>query len=197
MKVPFFDLKNQYLEIQNEVEAVLKEVFQDQAFILGPRVKSFEEKMKEQIGTKHAIGVASGSDALLLSLKALGIQNGDEVITTPYTFFATAGAISRLGAIPVFVDIDPDTFLMEPEKVEEAMTPRARAIIPVHLFGQMAPTAPLLRLCEDEDLFLIEDAAQALGAREGKNEAGTVGSFGCFSFFPTKNLGGGQGTGVW
>jgi len=146
--------------------------------------------MEERIGIKHAIGVASGSDALFLSLKALGVQNGDEVITTPYTFFATAGAISRLGAIPVFVDINPETFLMEPEKVEAAMTPKAKAIIPVHLFGQMTPMVPLLRLCEDEDLFLIEDAAQALGAKEGEDEAGTVGSFGCFSFFPTKNLGG-------
>lgn len=190
MKVPFFDLKNQYLEIQSEVETVLKEIFQDQAFILGPRVKGFEEKMEERIGVKHAIGVASGSDALFLSLKAVGVQSGDEVITTPYTFFATAGAISGLGAIPVFVDITPETFLMDPEKVEAAMTPKARAIIPVHLFGQMTPMAPLRSLCEDEDLFLIEDAAQALGAKEGEDEAGTVGSFGCFSFFPTKNLGG-------
>jgi len=190
VKVPFLDLKLQYQTIQGEVEAALQEIFGEQGFILGPRVNKFEEKIASYLGVRNAIGVASGTDALYLSLMALGVQSGDEVITTPFTFFATAGMISRLGATPVFVDIDPKTFLMDPSHVEDVMTPKAKAVIPVHLFGLMADLKPLKVLLEEEELFIIEDSAQAIGARDGSQMAGTVGMFGCFSFFPSKNLGG-------
>jgi dTDP-4-amino-4,6-dideoxygalactose transaminase len=190
VKVPFFDLKLQYQSIHKEVEGVLKDIFEEQGFILGPRVKEFEKKMASYLGVRNAVGVASGTDSLYLSLMALGVQPGDEVITTPFTFFATAGVISRLGATPVFVDIDPNTFLMNPSQVEEVMTPNAKAVIPVHLFGLMVDLKPLKVLSEEEELFIIEDVAQATGARDGSEMAGTVGTFGCFSFFPSKNLGG-------
>jgi dTDP-4-amino-4,6-dideoxygalactose transaminase len=162
---------------------------------MGPKVQALEEAMAQYCQTQYAIGVASGSDALLLSLMALGIGTGDEVLLPPFTFFATAGSVSRLGAIPVFVDIDPETYNIDPSKIEEKLTAKTKAIIPVHLFGQCADMDPLLKIAKERKLFIVEDAAQALGAEyrpkvgsEGRR-AGKVGDLGCFSFYPTKNLG--------
>ena len=173
----------------------MDEVFQTQQFILGSKVQVLEETIAQYCQSKYAIGVASGSDALLLALMVLGVGRGDEVILPPFTFFATAGTVSRLGAIPVFVDIDQETYNINPSKVEEKITPRTKAIIPVHLFGQCADMAPLLKIAKEKNLFIIEDAAQALGAEykpsvgsEGRR-AGQIGHLGCFSFYPTKNLG--------
>jgi dTDP-4-amino-4,6-dideoxygalactose transaminase len=165
-------------------------VVEAQAFILGPEVKTFEEEAALAIGTPHAIGCASGTDALLLALMALDLQPGDEVITTPYTFFATAGSIVRLGLKPVFCDIDPATFNLDVARLAELVTSRTRAIMPVHLFGQCAPMDSILALAKEHGLAVIEDAAQAIGARDGGRNAGTMGTIGCFSFFPSKNLGG-------
>ena len=164
MKVPFFDLVPQFVSLEKEIQSALGEVFKTQQFILGPQVKALEQTISQYCETPHAIGVASGSDALLLSLMALGIEAGDEVLLPPFTFFATAGAVSRVGAIPVFVDIDPQTFNMDPSKIEEKITPRTKAIIPVHLFGQCADMDPILRIAKSNHLFVIEDAAQALGS---------------------------------
>jgi dTDP-4-amino-4,6-dideoxygalactose transaminase len=195
MKVPFFDLVPQFVSLENEIYSALDEVFKTQQFILGPHVKTLELAISRYTETPHAIGVASGSDALLLSLMALGIEAGDEVLLPPFTFFATAGAVSRVGAIPVFVDIDPLTFNVDPSRIEEKITPKTKAIIPVHLFGQCADMGPILRIANANRLFVIEDAAQALGSdyRPGPDtkgqKAGQMGDFGCFSFFPTKNLG--------
>jgi len=195
MKVPFFDLTAQFKSIEEEIKSALDEVFKTQQFILGSQVQALEEKIAQYCHTRYAMGVASGSDALLLSLIALGIGNGDEILMPPFTFFATAGSVSRLGAIPVFVDIDPDTYNIDPSKIEEKITARTKAIIPVHLFGQCADMNPLLQIAKGKKLFVIEDAAQALGAEyrpeagsEGRR-AGQIGDFGCFSFYPTKNLG--------
>ena len=194
-KVPFFDLAVQFKSIENEIKSALDEVFQNQQFIMGPKVRVLEEAMAQYCQTRYAVGVASGSDALLLSLMALGIGTGDEVLLPPFTFFATAGSVSRLGATPVFVDIDRETFNMDPSKIEEKVTARTKAIIPVHLFGQCADMDPLLTIAKEKKLFIIEDAAQALGAEykpkvgsEGRR-AGQIGDLGCFSFYPTKNLG--------
>lgn len=195
MKVPFFDLVPQFVSLEKEIQSALNEVFKTQQFILGPQVKALEQAISQYSQTPHAIGVASGSDALLLSLMALGIEAGDEVLLPPFTFFATAGAVSRVGAIPVFVDIDPLTFNMDPSKIEENITPKTKAIIPVHLFGQCADMDPILRIAKSNRLFVIEDAAQALGSeykpdpKTRVQTAGQMGDFGCFSFFPTKNLG--------
>jgi dTDP-4-amino-4,6-dideoxygalactose transaminase len=194
-KVPFFDLAVQFKSIENEIKSALDEVFQSQQFIMGPKVQVLEEAMARYCQTRYAIGVASGSDALLLSLMALGIGMGDEVLLPPFTFFATAGSVSRLGATPVFVDIDRETYNMDPSKVEEKVTARTKAIIPVHLFGQCADMDPLLKIAHEKKLFVIEDAAQALGAEYQPNvgstgrRAGQMGDLGCFSFYPTKNLG--------
>jgi dTDP-4-amino-4,6-dideoxygalactose transaminase len=194
-KVPFFDLAVQFKSIENEIKSALDEVFQNQQFIMGPKVRVLEEAMAQYCQTRYAVGVASGSDALLLSLMALGIGTGDEVLLPPFTFFATAGSVSRLGATPIFVDIDRETYNMDPSKIEEKMTARTKAIIPVHLFGQCADMDPLLKIAKEKKLFIIEDAAQALGAEykpkvgsEGRR-AGQIGDLGCFSFYPTKNLG--------
>ncbi len=194
-KVPFFDLAVQFKSIENEIKSALDEVFQNQQFIMGPKVQVLEDAMAQYCQTRYAVGVASGSDALLLSLMALGIGTGDEVLLPPFTFFATAGSISRLGATPVFVDIDRETYNMDPSKIEEKITARTKAIIPVHLFGQCADMDPLLKIAQEKNLFIIEDAAQALGAEykpkvgsEGRR-AGQIGDLGCFSFYPTKNLG--------
>ncbi|NWF92382.1 MAG: DegT/DnrJ/EryC1/StrS family aminotransferase [Syntrophaceae bacterium] len=195
MRVPFFDLKAQFSSIEGEIKAALDQVFQNQQFILGPEVEALERTIAQYCGTKYSIGVASGSDALLLSLMALGIGSGDEVILPPFTFFATAGSVSRIGAIPVFVDIDPDTLNIDPFKIEEKITPKTKAIIPVHLFGQCADMGPLLEIARAKNLFVIEDAAQALGAEYKPNlhapgrRAGQMGDLGCLSFYPTKNLG--------
>jgi dTDP-4-amino-4,6-dideoxygalactose transaminase len=194
MTVPLLDLKAQYRSIQEDVRSALERVLASQQFVLGEEVSAFEREIAAYLGEVEAVGVASGTDALLLALMALEIGEGDEVVTTPYSFFATASAIHRVGARPVFVDIDPGTFLMRPERALRAITPRTRAILPVHLFGQMADLGPLMETAASRNIAIIEDAAQAIGAAakvSGREAgAGTVGKFGCFSFFPSKNLGG-------
>ncbi|TKB57198.1 MAG: DegT/DnrJ/EryC1/StrS family aminotransferase [Nitrospira sp.] len=190
MNIPLLDLKAQFQPLRNEILAVVQTVCDEQGFILGPRVVAFEESVARYIGSRYAIGCASGSDALLLSLMAMGVKAGDEVITIPFTFFATAGAISRLGAKPVFVDIQPDTFNIDPALIERAITPRTKAIIPVHLFGQCADMAAINEIATRKKLYVIEDACQAIGAAQQEQRAGILGDTGCFSFFPSKNLGG-------
>ena len=196
MKVPLLDLKEQYKTIKKEVLEAAEEVFESQYFILGPKVSSLEKEIADYCISKHAVGVSSGTDALLISLMAMGIGYQDTVITTPYTFFATAGSIARTGARPIFVDIDPDTYNFSPECLESAIDSmsrteleRLKAVIPVHLYGQCADMAPILEICEKYKLAVIEDAAQAIGAEYRGQRAGSMGDFGCFSFFPSKNLG--------
>lgn len=189
MNVPLLDLKAQYLTIKAEINAAIAEVMESQHFILGPKVQECETVIASYSGCSHAVGVSSGTDALLICLMAEGIGSGDEVITTPYTFFATAGAIARVGAKPVFVDIDPVTCNLDASQIEVKVTPRTRAIIPVHLYGQMADMDTIMRVAETHGLVVIEDAAQAIGAEFKGRRAGSVGHYGCFSFFPSKNLG--------
>ena len=195
MKVPFFDLTLQFRAIEEEIKSALDELFKTQQFILGPKVEALEQTIAQYSRTRYAIGVASGSDALILSLMALGIGGGDEVIIPSFTFFATAGAVSRTGATPVLVDIDPDTYNIEPSEAKEKITSRTKAIIPVHLYGQCADMNRILQIAKTRKLFVIEDAAQALGAEYRPDfdshgwRAGQMGHVGCFSFFPTKNLG--------
>ncbi|NQT91167.1 MAG: DegT/DnrJ/EryC1/StrS family aminotransferase [Lentisphaerae bacterium] len=190
MQVPLLDLKAQYGTIRREIEEAVSEVFESQQFILGPTVAECEEAFARYGSCQFAVGVSSGTDALLASLMAEGIGHGDEVITTPFTFFATAGSITRTGAVPVFVDIRPDTFNIDVSRIEEVVTERTKAILPVHLFGQMAEMDPLLAIARKHGLCVIEDAAQAIGSERDGCRAGTVGEYGCFSFFPSKNLGG-------
>ena len=190
MRVPLLDLQAQYAAVRPELEAAVLRVMASQYFILGPEVAACERALASYCGAPHAIGVASGTDALLVALMAEGIGPGDEVITSPYTFFATAGSIARLGARPVFVDIDPVTFQMDVGRVESALTPRTRALMPVHLFGQCTDMDPLLAIAAGRGLAVIEDAAQAIGAEYKGRRAGSMGDYGCFSFFPSKNLGG-------
>jgi len=187
---PLLDLKAQFASIRDEIMAALARVMESQQFILGPEVQSFENEVAAFVGARLAVGCASGSDALLLSLLALGIGPGDEIITTPFTFVATAGAVARVGAVPVFVDIEGETLNIDPSLIRAAITERTRAIIPVHLFGLAANLEPILQVAEEHKLAVIEDAAQAIGARYRSVHVGTLGSFGCFSFFPSKNLGG-------
>jgi len=194
--VPLLDLKAQYASIRNEVQEAVEEVLESQWFILGPNVKKCEQQIAEYCGCRHAIGVSSGSDALLIALMAEGIGPGDEVITTPYTFFATAGCIARLGAKPVFVDIRPDTFNIEASAIESRITERTGAIIPVDLFGQCAELDPILEIARRHRLTVIEDAAQAIGAEYRGQRAGSQVEYGCFSFFPSKNLGAGGDGGM-
>lgn len=196
MKVPLLDLKEQYKTIRKEILETAEEVFESQYFILGPKVASLEEAIADYCFSKHAVGVSSGTDALLISLMTADVGFKDAVITTPYTFFATAGCIARTGAIPVFVDIDPKTYNISPaclEKAVESMTQteleRLKAVIPVHLYGQCADMTPILEICDKHGLIVIEDAAQAIGAEYRGKRAGSMGDFGCFSFFPSKNLG--------
>ncbi len=189
MNVPLLDLTAQYLAIKADVDAAIAEVMASQHFILGPKVEQCEEAIARYCGSAHAIGVSSGSDALLACLMAEGIGPGDEVITTPYTFFATAGAIARVGATPVFVDIDPETYNLNPSLIDAKVTRRTRAIIPVHLYGQMADMDAVMEVAASFGLIVIEDAAQAIGAEHNGKRAGTIGHYGCFSFFPSKNLG--------
>ncbi len=189
MKVPLLDLKAQYLAIKAEVDSAVAEVLESQHFILGPKVEECEKAIARYSNCSHAIGVSSGSDALLACLMAENIGPGDEVITTPYTFFATAGAIARLGATPVFVDIDPATYNMNASQIASKVNSRTRAIIPVHLYGQMADMDSVMRVAEKHGLIVIEDAAQAIGAEYNGRRAGSIGHYGCFSFFPSKNLG--------
>lgn len=187
--VPFFDLAAQTSELMDEIRPAMERVISSQRFILGDEVSAFERETAAYLGVEHAIGVSSGTDALTIALSALGIGAGDEVITTPYTFFATTGAILRVGATPVFVDIEPDSFNLDATRVDAAITPRTRAILPVHLFGQVADMVALRAIAERHRLALIEDAAQAIGATLNGAYAGALGDIGCFSFFPTKNLG--------
>ncbi|HEV3122660.1 MAG TPA: DegT/DnrJ/EryC1/StrS family aminotransferase [Isosphaeraceae bacterium] len=188
--VPALDLKAQYHTIRQELEQALKSVFDSQYFILGPEVAALEAEIAHYCGAANAVGCASGSDALLLPLLAAGIGPGDEVITSPYSFFATAGAVWRAGARPVFVDIEPDTFNIDPARIEAAITERTKAIIPVHLYGQTAEMEPILALAKARGLLVLEDAAQAIGGEYHGRRAGSLGPVAAISFYPTKNLGG-------
>jgi dTDP-4-amino-4,6-dideoxygalactose transaminase len=194
VNVPLLDLRAQLETIRDEVLPHFLDVVESQHFIMGQPVRDLESAIAEYVGVKHAIACASGTDALLLSLKTLSLEPGDEVITTPFTFFATAGAIHNAGGSPVFVDIDPTTYNLDLNQVEAAITPRTRALVPVHLFGQMVPMEELLVLAQKHGLIVVEDAAQAIGARQkvagGWCMAGALGTTGAFSFFPSKNLGG-------
>ena len=189
MKVPLLDLREQYRALKPEIDSAIAEVVESQHFILGPKVQECEAAIARYSGCPFGVGVSSGTDALLMCLMAEGIGPGDEVITTPYTFFATAGSIARLGAKPVFVDIDPSTYNIDPTRIEAKITSRTRAIIPVHLFGQMADMDGILEVAGQHGLIVIEDAAQAIGAEYKGCRAGSLGDYGCFSFFPSKNLG--------
>lgn len=189
-KVPLLDVNRNNAPVRDEIVAAVTKVIDSGRFLFGPEVTDLENNIAKISGTKHAIGCASGSDALLLALQALSIGEGDEVILPSFTFFATASAVWRLGAEPVFVDIDPSSFNIDPARIEEAITPRTRAIIPVHLFGQCADMQPILDLAKRKNLWVIEDAAQAIGASYGDRPAGSMGIAGCLSFYPTKNLGG-------
>ena len=189
MLVPLTDLKAQYESIKEEIDAAIYRVIEQGQFILGPEVEAFEEDMALYCGTRFAVGVASGTDALHLALLACGVKPGDEVITTPFTFIATAGAITRCDAIPVFVDIDPRTYNIDAVQIEPKITPKTRAIIPVHLYGQPADMEAVVELGKRYDIRIIEDCAQALGAEYRGKKVGSMGDAGCLSFFPAKNLG--------
>jgi dTDP-4-amino-4,6-dideoxygalactose transaminase len=188
-KVPLLDLQAQYRPLREELLAAVVRVCDSQRFIMGPEVAALEDEMARMLGIRHAIAVSSGTDALLLALMALDIKAGDEVVTSTYSFFATAGAIVRVGARPVLVDIDPATFNIDPERVRLALTPRTRAILPVHLFGLSADLDPIAELASRAGIPIVEDAAQAIGATYKSRPVGGFGAFGCFSFFPSKNLG--------
>ena len=190
MNVPLLDLKEQNATLRPEIEAALARVLDTNGFILGNEVAELECELAGYCGVKYAIGCASGSDAILLALMAFDIGAGDEVITTPYSFFATVSAITRLGATPVFVDIDPVTYNLDTSQVEAAITSRTKAIEPVHLYGQCADMAALREIASRHNIPLVEDAAQAIGAEEDGVQAGAIGEIGCFSFYPSKNLGG-------
>jgi len=190
MKVPLLDLKIQYSAIRDEIREALDRVVESQYFILGPEVEALEKEVAEYSQCRFAVGLSSGTDALLAALMAFNIGPGDEVLTTSYSFFATAGVIARLGATPVFVDIEPETFNMDPSLIEAAVTTRTRAIIPVHLYGQMADMDAILAIGRKHGIPIIEDAAQAIGAELNGRRAGSLGEIGCLSFFPSKNLGG-------
>jgi dTDP-4-amino-4,6-dideoxygalactose transaminase len=190
MKVPLLDLKPQYRALKSELDAALLRVSESQHFILGPEVKALEAATAKYSGCRFGVGLSSGTDALLIALMALDIGAGDEVITSPYTFFATAGTIARAGAKPVFVDIEPGTFNISPDAIERAITPKTRAIMPVHLYGQMADMDRIMEIARRHELRVIEDAAQAIGSEDAKGRrACSIGDIGCLSFFPTKNLG--------
>ena len=189
MPVPLLDLQGQYAPLREEILAAIARVCDSQRFIGGPEVEAFEREIAAYLGVPHAIGLTSGTDALLIALMALGIGPGDEVITPTFSFFATAGAVSRVGATPIFVDIDPLTGNVDPDAVKAAIGPKTRAIIPVHLYGQSADMAPILDAAARAGIPVIEDAAQAIGATYRGRQAGSLGTMGCFSFFPSKNLG--------
>ena len=187
---PYLDLKAQYRSIREEVSEAIARVMESQHFILGKEVEQFEAEVAAKLGVRHAISCASGSDALVLAMMAAEIGPGDEVITSPFTFVATGGSIARVGATPVFVDIEPVTFNLSPAAVESAITQRTRAVLPVHLFGLSADMDRILQLAKEHSLCVIEDAAQAIGSQYKGRNVGPLGDFGCFSFFPSKNLGG-------
>lgn len=188
MKISFIDLKKQHLPIGKQIEKNIKKILKNGDFVLGKTVGSFESKLAAHCGAGYAIGVNSGTDALILALKALEIKTGDEVITTPFTFFATAEAISSTGATPVFADINPATFNIDADKIEEKINPKTKAIMPVHLFGQPAEIEKIMNIARAHKLAVIEDAAQAIGAERKNKKIGSIGDFTCFSFYPTKNL---------
>lgn len=189
MNIPLIDLKAQYKSISEDLDRVTKEVLSSASYIMGNNVTGFEKEFAEYIGVKHAISVGNGTDALVIALKSLGIGPGDEVITTPFTFFATAETISAVGAIPVFVDVEKDTFNIDPAKIEEKITKNTKAIVPVHIFGQSAKMDEINEIAKKHDLKVIEDACQAIGGKYKERKIGTLGDVACFSFFPTKNLG--------
>lgn len=190
MNVPLLDLKAQYQTLKNELDQALLRVAESQYFILGPDVNELEKNMTEFLGVKHAIGVSSGTDALLIALMAIDIKPGDEVIVPTYSFFATAGVVSRLNAVPIFADVDPVTFNLDPNDIEKRITPKTKAIVPVHLYGQSADMEPIMAIAKKHNLKVIEDGAQSISAqyKDGKG-TGTIGDIGCYSFFPSKNLG--------
>jgi len=187
--IPMVDLKTQYHQLKEEMDRALLDALESTQFILGPNVTSFEQETKQYLGAGFTVACASGTDALMLAIRASGIGVGDEVITSPFTFIATAEAICYAGATPVYVDIDHATYNIDPALIEAAITPRTKAIIPVHLFGQPADIAAIKAICEKHNLLLIEDCAQSFGASTPQGMTGSIGSFGCFSFFPSKNLG--------
>ena len=189
MNIPMVDLKGQYLSLKDEIDSALLDALAATQFILGPNVQAFEQEAAAYLGVEHAVGVASGTDALHLALEAAGVGAGDEVITTPFTFIATAEAISYVGAIPVFVDIDPYTFNIDLNQVEQAISDKTKAVIPVHLFGQPVDMNALKTLCDVKGLVIVEDCAQSFGAHIDNSMTGSFGAFGAFSFFPSKNLG--------
>lgn len=189
--VPLLDLKAQYATLRDEIRDAIERVMESQHFILGPEVSALEEEVARYVGTKHGIGMSSGTDALLAALMAVDIGPGDEIITTPYSFFATAGVIARLGATPVFVDIDPSDFNIDTTRIEAVITGRTKVIMPVHLFGSVVDMDPIRALAKAQQITVIEDAAQAIGARDEQGRsAGIMSEMACFSFFPSKNLGG-------
>lgn len=190
MNVPLLDLKPQFAAIEKEIREAIDRVITSQYFILGPEVSGFESEVAAFVGCTHAIGVTSGTDALLCAMMAAGVGAGDEVIVPTFTFFATAGCVSRLGAKPVFVDIEPDTYNLDVSQLSRRISPRTKAIIPVHLFGQCADMDAIMDLVADTKIVVIEDAAQALSAKYKGRQAGSIGHMGCYSFFPSKNLGG-------
>jgi len=190
MKVPFLDLKREYASIRKEIDQAISEVLNHTQFILGPEVKALEVEIARYCETKYAIGVASGTDALLLSLRACGVEPGDEVITSTFSFFASAGVIANLKAKPVFVDIDPFTYNIDPLQIEKKITKKTKVIMPVHLFGQCADMDPILAIAEKHKIKVVEDAAQSIGAKYQGKKTGSMGDTGCFSFYPSKNLDG-------
>ncbi len=196
MAVPLLDLSRQYAYLKPELDEAAIKVLTHGKFILGPEVGELEAKVAELCGVGHAVGVASGTDALLLALRAAGVAPGDEVITTDFSFFATAGVIHRLGAKPVFVDIEEDSYNIDPSLIEAAITPKTKAILPVHLYGQVADMDPIMAIAGKHGLKVVEDAAQAIGSEYKGRRAGSIGDFGCFSFFPSKNLGAGGDGGM-
>lgn len=196
MNVPLLDLQAQYVSLRDDLQQAVDGVMSSQRFVLGDEVRRLETAIADYCQAKHAIGCASGSDALLLALMALDIGAGDEVITTPFSFFATAACVTRLGARPVFVDVDPHTYNIDPVRVAAAITPRTKVIMPVHLYGQCAEMDPLLELGRRHGIAVVEDAAQAIGATDKERRAGSMGLIGCFSFYPTKNLGGAGDGGI-
>jgi dTDP-4-amino-4,6-dideoxygalactose transaminase len=191
MKVPLLDLKPQYQALKKELDEAILHVAESQYFILGPEVEKMEKEFAEYLHCKHATGVSSGTDALLLALMAIDLKPGDEVIVPTYSFFATAGVVSRMNAKPVFTDIDSITFNIDPEDLKRKITSKTKAIIPVHLYGQSADMGPIMQIAKENNIFVIEDAAQAIGTQYKDGRCvGTIGDIGCFSFFPSKNLGG-------
>lgn len=189
MNIPLLNLKRQYTYLREDIEDKISKILTGGAYINGPNVKSFEKSLEKYLGVKHAIGVANGTDALVIALKALNIGEGDEVITTPFTFFATAEAITFVGATPVFVDVNKDDFNINPEKIEEKVTNKTKAIMPVHIFGTVAEMDKINKIAEKHNLYVIEDACQAIGAKYKDKMVGSIANIACFSFFPTKNLG--------